>query len=215
MSRQLQGGRGLFDLAQEPVTLPLQDAILQYFPATFTPDEADVLLQSCMNSLAWRQDSLRIADRLVPIPRLQCWYGDAGTQYSYSRLRLSPLPWTRELLLIKSRVESCSGHRFNAVLANYYRDGRDSVDWHSDDEPELGQEPVIASLSLGAVRCFELKHRTQRDLKTLKLPLAHGSLLLMEGTTQQHWRHRVPKEPAIGQPRINLTFRQINPRRQG
>ncbi|MCB1648267.1 MAG: alpha-ketoglutarate-dependent dioxygenase AlkB [Pseudomonadales bacterium] len=212
MKRQLQGSRGLFDRAPEPVILPLQDAVLHYFPAAFAPDEADALLQSCMGSLAWRQDSLRIAGRLIPIPRLQCWYGDAGAQYGYSRLRLSPLPWSRELLFIKSRVESCSGHRFNAVLANYYRDGQDSVDWHSDDEPELG--PVIASVSLGAVRCFEMKHRYQRELKKLKLPLTHGSLLLMTGETQHYWRHRVPKEPAIAQARINLTFRQISPCRK-
>lgn len=210
--RDSHGGQGLFALSDDPVSLPLEDGSLSYFPCFFSEAEADALFDDCLHSLAWRQDSLRIADRLIPIPRLQCWYGDTGTDYSYSRLKLIPLPWTDLLQGIRSRVEACSEHAFNAVLANCYRDGRDSVDWHSDDEPELGRQPVIASLSLGAARCFELKHRSKRHLKPLKLTLAHGSLLIMRADTQHHWRHRLPKDPTITAPRINLTFRQITPR---
>lgn len=211
--RDSQGEQGLFALSDEPVSLPLEDGCLQYFPSAFSSSEADALFQACLQTLAWRQDNLCIANRQIPIPRLQCWYGDFGTDYSYSRLKLTPLPWTDLLQSIRSRVETCSEHAFNAVLANCYRDGRDSVDWHSDDEPELGKQPVIASLSLGAARRFELKHRSKRHLKPLKLTLEHGSLLIMSADTQHHWRHRLPKDPAITGPRINLTFRQIMPRR--
>lgn len=209
MSIGQQNKLGLFEHRAECVELALQDGQIAYFSQAFDEQEADVYWQHCIDSLAWRQDSIRIANKQILIPRLQCWYGDTGTDYRYSGLTLTPLPWPPFLLQIKQRVESLCQHRFNAVLANYYRDGRDSVDWHSDDEAELGVEPVIASLSLGAVRRFEMKHRYNKALRPSNIQLAHGSLLLMKGKTQQYWRHRLPKDVSIAAPRINLTFRMI------
>jgi alkylated DNA repair dioxygenase AlkB len=141
------------------------------------------------------------------VPRLSAWYGDAGAVYTYSGLRLEPLPWTPVLLEIKQATERLSGTRFNSVLLNLYRDGQDSMGWHSDDEPELGPEPVIASVSLGALRRFVFQHKKRRW--RIALDLEPGSVLLMAGATQHHWRHALPKTRRPVAPRINLTFRTI------
>ncbi len=196
------------DLASaELVTLP--DGELLYFPQAFSARQAQQFLDHCLHELPWRQDRILIAGRSILVPRLQNWFGDPGALYSYSGIALSPLPWTAMLHDIKSRVEALCHVRFNSVLANHYRDGRDSVSWHSDDEPELGGHPVIASVSFGASRRFELRHRYKRSQPTLRLNLDHGSVLVMRGTTQAFWRHQVPKEEGVNTPRINLTFRQI------
>jgi alkylated DNA repair dioxygenase AlkB len=143
----------------------------------------------------------------VPQPRLTAWYGDDGKAYVYSGIINHPLPWTALLLALKAKAEGFAENAFNSVLLNYYRDGSDSVGWHADDEPELGERPVIASLSFGATRTFELRRRTTG--KVTKVPLTSGSILVMRGTTQHHWIHRVPKEPGCAS-RINLTFRFIH-----
>lgn len=145
--------------------------------------------------------------RSVSIPRLHCWFGDPGTRYSWSGLTLDPLPWPATLMEVRRRAEGLSAHRFNAMLANQYRDGNDSVGWHSDDEKELGPAPVIASISLGVTRKFQLQHKRHR--KTFNLPLEHGSLLVMAGSTQQYWRHQIPKEKKVLGCRVNLTLRNI------
>ncbi len=199
----------LFDQKEELVVAKLTDAQLHYFPNAISTYDADNFLSVCLKELPWRQDTIRIAGKQIPVPRLQNWYGDAQAQYSYSGIRLKPLPWPDALLAIKRQVESISQHNFNSVLANYYRDGNDSVDWHSDDEPELGEQPVIASLSLGATRTFTLKHRYDKTIAQQKIQLHHGSLLVMSGHTQSHWLHRVAKEKHVDTARINLTFRQI------
>lgn len=170
-----------------------------------------MLLEYCLQKLPWRQDDIVIAGRTIPIPRLQNWFGDSDMQYSYSGITLQPLPWTEELLEIRGRVESLCGSHFNSVLANYYRDGKDSVGWHSDDEQELGKQPIIASVSFGVTRVFELKHVRNRAHKTLRLSLHHGSALIMGGDTQRQWRHQIPKKKGVTLPRINLTFRNIIP----
>jgi alkylated DNA repair dioxygenase AlkB len=144
-----------------------------------------------------------------PLPRLTAWYGDPGTHYTYSGIQLNALPWTAPLLELKNRVETVVETAFNSVLLNYYRDQRDSVGFHSDDEWELGDQPIIASVSVGEVRPFLLKHKTRPDLKPVRLNLASGSLLLMRGETQRHWRHGVNKEQCPCGPRVNLTFRRI------
>ena len=171
--------------------------------------------QSCYDALLqeldWRQDTIMMYGRPVPIPRLNAWYGDATAEYGYSGLRLNPLPWTETLQSIRQRIQDFTGDRFNSVLANFYRDGNDGVSWHSDDERELGENPVIASLSLGATRTFSLRHRFDRGLKNRHLPLLSGSLLIMRGTTQHYWQHQVPKQKKVKGGRINLTFRQIRP----
>ena len=145
--------------------------------------------------------------RVVPAPRLEAWYGDEGASYTYSGLAHEPLPWTHELHELRSRVESETGASFNSVLANLYRDGNDSNGWHADDEDELGAEPIIASLSFGTPRRFLLRHRASRE--TVELALNPGSLLVMRGLTQQCWQHSIPKQRAVHQARINLTFRRV------
>tara|TARA_R110001592_G_scaffold85470_1_gene252676 strand:+ start:637 stop:1287 length:651 start_codon:yes stop_codon:yes gene_type:complete len=199
----------LFDDSVDGVALPIEDGLLHYYSNAFSEAEADTLMQHCLTDLPWRQDHIKIAAKSIPIPRLQCWLGDPDAHYSYSDIALSPQPWPDFLLPIKAHIESLCGHSFNSALANYYRDGKDSVDWHSDDEQELGENAIIASLSLGASRVFELKHRYKRSLRTLKSTLSHGSVLIMKGSTQQFWRHRVAKVKNMNEARINLTFRRI------
>ncbi len=148
--------------------------------------------------------------RPVRVPRLVAWHGDPVAVYTYSGTEHRPLPWTPVLVRVRRRVEALTGHEFNAVLLNLYRDGRDGMGWHSDDEPELGPEPVVASASFGATRRFCLRHRRRRESR-LDLPLGHGSLLLMHGATQRHWLHAVPKTRAPVGPRVNLTFRTVRP----
>ena len=160
-------------------------------------------------SLAWQQQLVRIAGRQIKIPRLNAWYGDSGADYGYSGIKLPRTDWTAELLELKRSVEAACGHQFNAVLANYYRGGRDSVDWHADDERELGSNPVIASVSLGAERLFRFKHRHDRSKSTRSILLTSGSLLEMSGCTQSNWLHQIPKTKKEVNGRINLTFRRI------
>lgn len=167
--------------------------------------DADRLMAALMRDIAWRQDEATVMGRRLPIPRLQAWHGDG--EYVYSGLRLAPERWTPDLLVLKGIAEEIAGESFNSVLINLYRDGRDSVAWHADDEPSLGHNPVIASISLGAVRRFQLKHKVTGERIDLDLP--HGSCLVMAGTTQHHWRHQIPKTRRPIGPRINLTFRRL------
>ena len=160
------------------------------------------LLQHQVN---WQQLPIRMFGRVVLQPRLLCWYGEAS--YTYSKLTLPATPWPAWLLPLKQQVEQAVGASFNGVLLNYYRDGQDSMGWHSDDEPELGRDPLIASLSLGGARRFTLKHK-QQPLKH-ELLLTEGSLLVMAGHMQHHWLHALPKMARVQDGRINLTFRQI------
>lgn len=186
-----------------------------YWPAWLDAGRADRCLAWLLQPgvIAWRRDVIRIQGREIPVPRLTAWYGDAGRDYAYSGIAMQALPWNRGLATLRAKVEATTGHAFNAVLLNLYRDGRDSVAWHADDEPELGAEPVIASLSFGVERDFLLRHRARRvnGLPLQRLTLAHGSLLLMHGATQRHWEHCVPKRTGVVGPRVNLTFRFIHP----
>ena len=145
----------------------------------------------------------------VNLPRLTAWYGDKGKSYKYSGIEMNPNTWTPTLLIIKEKVETVAGFNFNSVLVNLYRNGQDYVSWHSDDESELGNNPTIASVSFGATRRFILRHKSNRDLGKVEVALTHGSLILMQGTTQHFWQHQVPKTAKKISPRINLTFRVI------
>jgi alkylated DNA repair dioxygenase AlkB len=167
--------------------------------------DADRLLDQLVGSIAWRQEIATIMGRRMPIPRLTAWHGEAG--YVYSGIAMQPAAWTPPLLELKRCAEAHAGQAFNSVLLNLYRDGRDSVSWHADNEPGLGRNPVIASISLGATRRFQLKHR-RRD-ERVAIDLTHGSCLLMAGTTQHHWLHQLPKTARPVGPRINLTFRSM------
>jgi alkylated DNA repair dioxygenase AlkB len=189
--------------------LPLIDADLLLWRRVDLGRSYDALLQAIIDDTEWRQEEITVYGKPYLQPRLSAWYGDLA--YSYSGIRLEPLPWTPTLLDIKRRVETLVKHQFNSVLLNYYRDQNDSMGMHSDDERELGPQPAIASLSLGEERTFLLKHKSRKDLKTVKLALATGSLLLMQGQTQQYWQHGINKERLACAPRINLTFRTIRP----
>lgn len=200
-----------------PISLQLPDADIAFYPAFLEQQESDRLLTALTQTLDWRQDWITVYGRSLPQPRLTAWYGDAGKSYTYSGITMVPIAWTPLLLELKSTVETVcdagfSGFNgfngFNSVLLNLYRDGNDSMGWHSDDEAELGHNPVIGSLSLGGMRRFMLRHRSQKGLKH-QLELTSGSLLLMQGTTQQHWQHHIPKTKRPVAPRINLTFRVI------
>jgi len=164
-------------------------------------------LDTLRRELPWRQNQLRMFGREIPEPRLVAWLGDAGADYSYSGIRLEPAPWNPTVCSLRQICADLAGVEFNSVLVNLYRDGNDSVDWHADDEAELGAEPVIASLSLGATRRFDLRHRASGETVSVDLP--PGSVVVMSGRCQAEWGHRVAKTKRHVGPRINLTFRTI------
>ena len=188
----------------------LPDAELHYRPQFFPKPTADRLLQELMEKIEWTQNKIRFYGKESLVPRLEAWYGDHGKSYAYSGIQMNPKPWTKELVEIKEAIEKEASVPFNSVLINYYRDGKDRVAWHSDDEKELGQNPIIGSVSLGAERKFKLRHKKYKEngLKT-EIMLQHGSFLLMKGPTQHHWMHEIPRTAKPIGPRINLTFRII------
>ena len=191
--------------------IDLPDADVAIDPEWLAPMRADALFAELRDGIAWGVHRIRLFGKLVDSPRLSCWIGDPGTAYMYSGARFEPQPWPAALLVVRERLQCETGIAFNSVLANLYRDGRDRMGWHSDNEPELGNRPTIASLSLGAERRFVMKHRSVASLKRT-IALAHGSLLLMAGDTQASYRHALPASRRVGGPRINLTFRRIAPR---
>ena len=174
----------------------------------YSSSESTEFLNCLFKNLMWTQRSIQIFGRSVKEPRLSAWYGDPEAVYTYSGQTMAPLQWTAELLQIKHKVEAELKTTFNSVLANYYRDGQDYMGAHSDDEKELGVEPIIASLSFGSTRdfVFSLKKNTQCKVK---IPLQSGSLLVMSGETQKYWKHALPKRLKVEAPRLNLTFRKI------
>ena len=189
--------------------LPLPQAELLFDPAFLPAAEAEALLVQLTADAAWEQRAIRIFGQEIPQPRFTAWYGDAEARYTYSGLAWEPRPWLSALHALRQRLEAATGHRFNSVLLNLYRDGRDSMGWHADDEPELGPAPAIASLSLGATRRFRLRPRAGLPHPPLNLDLPGGSLLLMRGPTQRHWQHALPKTARPVGPRLNLTFRWV------
>jgi len=195
-------------LPTEPLRLDLPDADVRLWPQALSPDEADERFPALRSRIDWRQEDILIFGERRRVPRLVAWHGDPGTTYTYSGTTHEPLPWTVDLQSIRATVEALTGHSYNSVLLNLYRDGRDGMGWHADDERELGRDPVIASVSLGATRRFCLRHRRHKDLK-LDLLLPHGSLLCMGGTTQHHWVHALPKTRRPVGERVNLTFRRV------
>ena len=178
---------------------------LYYDPHFLSHLEADNYFDQLRKTLPWHQEHITMFGKSVLQPRLQAWHGDAA--YTYSGLTMQPHPWTPELIQLKVRCETIADVAFNSVLANLYRHGQDSMGWHQDNEPELGRNPVIASLNLGETRRFLLRNL---HCKTeIEYELSHGSLLIMAGELQHHWKHCVPKTAKTKAERINLTFRQI------
>jgi alkylated DNA repair dioxygenase AlkB len=185
----------------------MPDAEVVLHRLVFSYAEQNKLFQSLLKNVLWKQHVVTVYGRSINAPRLSAWYGDPGAVYRYSGLCLTPMPWTSTLLKIKPIVENLAAARFNSALLNLYRDGRDSVGWHSDAEPELGRHPVIASVSLGAERRFTLQHK--KTHRQISVDLEPGSVLLMSGPTQHYWRHQLPKTRRAVAARINITFRII------
>ena len=204
----------LIPSARENFDLP--DAEITYFPSFFRSEDSERLYDSLREKIEWTQNKIRFYGKESPVPRLEAWYGDEGMEYAYSGIKMSPKPWIDELLEIKKHIEPTASTKFNSVLINYYRDGRDRVAWHSDDEKELGPAPVIGSVSLGAERKFKLRHKDYpRNGLKAEIILENGSYLLMKGTTQRFWKHEIPRTARPIEGRINLTFRVINPACKG
>lgn len=191
-----------------PHHIPLKNGLLEYYPHFFTATEADAFLQDLLQHIHWKQEGMRMYGKEVLFPRLMAWHGDAGSAYAFSGATYEPAPWTPALLRIKEKIAPLAGVAFNSVLLNLYRHGRDAMGWHADDEPELGANPVIASVNFGAARRFMLRYKQDHTLK-YELTLGHGSLLLMKGSLQHYWQHQVPKTAQELPARINLTFRVI------
>lgn len=200
---------GLFPEEEGLASIPIPDAEVLFLRRLPLGEADGIVLEKLLGETAWRSETVRMWDKVYLQPRLMAWYGDPGASYEYSGKRYDPLPWTPLLGALRERVEATVGHRFNSVLLNWYRDGRDSVAMHADDERELGSEPVIASLSFGETRTFVMKHRTRRELGTRRFELPSGSLLVMRGATQRCWLHAVPKVTRTCGPRVNLTFRRV------
>jgi alkylated DNA repair dioxygenase AlkB len=188
--------------------VPLEAASLAIDTQWLDPAIADEVMAVLRHGVAWEVHRIRLFGREHASPRLSSWIGDPGAAYRYSGVRFDPKPWPPALMQLRRRLQGELGVDFNSVLANLYRDGRDAMGWHSDDEPELGPAPTIASLSLGATRRFVLKHRRDPARK-LALELLHGSLLVMSGETQRHYRHALPRTARPVGERINLTFRRV------
>jgi alkylated DNA repair dioxygenase AlkB len=189
--------------------LPMVDADVWLCREAQLGEPYDELLRDLIDNTAWRQEQMTIYGKTHLQPRLTAWYGSKDSNYSYSGIAMRPRPWSRTLLALKAAVESLVGQGFNSVLLNFYRDHRDGMGMHSDDESELGSNPVIASISLGEERTLLLRHKFRKDLNTIKLPLASGSLLVMKGATQSYWKHGIAKQKTACGPRVNLTFRNI------
>jgi alkylated DNA repair dioxygenase AlkB len=201
----------LFNLEQmeyAPMKVIERDGLVTYDPYFLEPAIADDLFERLMQMVAWKQDEIRMYGRTIPVPRLTAWYGEPDASYTYSGIQNIPNAWIDPISVLRSRIEDATHVGFNSVLLNLYRNGRDSLSWHADDEPELGTQPVIASVSLGVTRTFQLQHRV--DGEAISLALEHGSLLLMSGLTQSFWKHQIPKERGVSGERINLTFRNID-----
>jgi alkylated DNA repair dioxygenase AlkB len=194
----------------EPI--PLRGADLLVDPRGLPAAAAEKLFKNLRDpvqaGIDWEVHRLKIFGREVDSPRLSRWIGDPGASYRYSGVRFEPASWPRALTVVRKAVNAAAGEEFNSVLANLYRDGNDTMGWHSDDEPELGIQPIIASLSLGAPRKFVLKSRAP-DGDKLEIQLTHGSLLVMRGDTQRNYKHSLPRTTKSSGERINLTFRRI------
>ena len=186
-----------------------EDASLVLIEHFFNKEESDRMYEHLLAETPWQTSQITIYGKLHDTPRLIAWYGDPNKDYTFSGNTRSTLPWTPDLLFIKEKTEIEAGVTFNSVLLNLYRTGKDSVGWHRDNEKEFGENPIIASVSFGETRPFQLKHKFKNEINRITIPLTHGSLLIMKGKTQHFWEHQIPKTAKPISPRINLTFRII------
>lgn len=184
-----------------------KDGIVNYYGPVIPPQDADNYLRRLLEHIEWKHDEAVILGKHIVTQRKVAWYADQPFEYTYSKISRRALPWTTELSALKARIEQLTGETFNSCLLNLYQTGNEGMAWHSDAEKDLKRNGAIASLSLGAERKFSLKHKQSKE--TLSIVLQHGSLLVMKGTTQTHWLHRVPPTKKVSEPRVNLTFRTI------
>ncbi|WP_299257199.1 alpha-ketoglutarate-dependent dioxygenase AlkB [uncultured Aquimarina sp.] len=198
----------LFTSQNDDIQLKMPDGDVRYYPAFFDKNKADHLFKILKESIEWQQDDIKIFGKVYKQPRLTALYANNKNTYTYSNITMKPHKFTEELLIIKEKIENISSGIFTTCLLNLYRDGQDSNGWHADNEKELGTEPIIASVSFGEERWFHFKHKTKNQKQ--KILLQHGSLLIMQGKTQENWLHQVPKSKKVMKPRINLTFRIID-----
>ena len=201
----------LFDYQVIPLSLADKTDLseLIFWPQWLSVKQADKLLKTSIESIPWRHDSIKMFGKKVAVPRLQNWFADhTNTSYTYSGICMQAVKFPLWMADLANSVSSKTGFPFNRALVNYYRDGSDSVDWHADNEPELGPDPIIASVSLGVERVFQLRHNLTGEIVSLSLP--HGSLLLMGSKIQHFYQHRLAKVKNIQQERVNFTFRYMD-----
>ncbi len=199
--------QSIFNDRQFVNVLPKQGEVF-LFDNFFSQKEADAFFQKLQSTIQWKQEPIKMFGKLVMQPRLTAWYGDADKTYTYSGITMQPNPWTKELLLIKEKIETVSNAQFTSALLNLYRDGQDSMGWHRDNEKELGINPTIGSVSFGESRTFKLRDYASKEI-VRSIDLQHGSYLLMQGETQHFWEHQIPKTTKKKNLRINITFRKI------
>lgn len=196
----------LFQPSAKSNLLPF-DGDVRFFGYCFTTEECQKHFECLRNEIDWKHDELLMFGKTIVTKRKVAWYGDPGLNYRYSNTIKIPLPWTQELRILKEKIEQLTAKTFNSCLLNMYHDGEEGMGWHSDDEPELGESPVIASLSFGSTRKFYFRHKSSKQ--QLSFMLEPGALFLMQGETQRYWQHQLPKMKKVKAPRINLTFRTI------
>lgn len=197
----------LFDYTDSEKNLLPFDGEVHYYGPIISTEHADHYYQKLLNSIEWKNDEAIMFGKHIITKRKVAWYGDTGFEYKYSNITKKALPWTQELRELKEISEQISGHTYNSCLMNLYHSGEEGMAWHSDAEKDLLRNGAIASLSFGAERKFGFKHKSSKE--TVFMQLEHGSLLVMKGTTQTHWLHRLPPTKKVTSPRINLTFRTI------
>ena len=193
---------------EEPILLNLPNAEFIYYPNFFTKEKADLFFETLLKDTPWQHDEIFIFGKKIAQPRLTSLYGNEGKPYGYSNIVMHPHPFNSTLTFIKDEIENKVNEKFTTVLLNLYRNEKDSNGWHADNEKELGRDPIIASLSLGEERVFQIKHNSNKEAKRT-ITLQHGSLLLMKNGAQVHYKHQIPKASKPKNSRINLTFRKI------
>ncbi|MBJ6368909.1 alpha-ketoglutarate-dependent dioxygenase AlkB family protein [Snuella sedimenti] len=198
----------LFELGIDPTrNLLPKDGVVNYYGKLLSIKQADYYFDALLKTVEWKHDAAVIFGKKIITKRKVAWYGDKPFEYTYSKTTKLALPWTKELLELKAMIEDMTGETFNSCLLNLYHDGKEGMAWHSDDEKDLKKNGAIASLSLGAERFFAFKHKETKE--KIKIALVSGSLLVMKGTTQKYWLHRLPPTKVVLNARINLTFRTI------
>lgn len=193
--------------SDESTNLLPKDGVVNYYDKLLSATKANHYLNTLLNNIEWKNDNALIYGKLITTKRKVAWYGDIAFEYKYSNITKTALPWTKELLELKTIVEEKTNETYNSCLLNLYHNGNEGMAWHSDAEKDLKKDGAIASLSFGAERKFVFRHK--QDKETVYIILEHSSLLLMKGTTQTNWLHRLPPTTKVLKPRINLTFRTI------